>query len=171
MKKIILAVFTSFIFISTIFGQEPETNGDTGTLPKVFEIGMYEASYNQLVSEYNTLLLGACDDNMELAYGKWVSMLREMELFADQVSFDIKGGKFWLNVFFSPDGNIDYIGYSLKPISRPIEKEELESFLNAFTENFQFPIHISKRFVHYGSAAFPIMTIPVTIDEIGASDR
>ncbi len=170
MKRILFAVVLSVLFVSNIFGQEPETSGEIVELPKVFEIGAYEASYNELVSKYNTLLLDACGDNMEMAYGKWVSMLREMELFADQVSFDIKGGKFWLNVFFTSDGTIEYIGYSLKPISRDIEKEALESFLIAFTENFQFPLHISKNFVHFGSATFPIMTVPVTLEEIGATD-
>jgi len=170
MKKIVLAILLPLFFIANLAAQEPETAGEVVELPKVFEIGEFEASYNLLSSEYQTLLLDACDDNMEMAYGKWVSMLREMELFADQVSFDIKGGKLWLNVFFTSDGSIEYIGYSLKPISKEIEKEQIEDFLAAFTENFQFPLHISKKFAHYGSAAFPIMTIPIMIEEIGIAD-
>ncbi len=170
MKKIVLAILLSLIFIANLAAQEPETAGKIVELPKVFEIGEFETSYNQLSSEYQTLLLDACDDNMDMAYGKWVSMLREMELFADQVSFDLKGGKFWLNVFFTSDGTIEYIGYSLKPISKKIEKNEIEDFLAAFTENFQFPLHISKKFVHYGSAAFPTMIVPILIEEIGIAD-
>ena len=136
-------------------------NETTAELPKVFLLGAHEGAYEQLVVDYETSLLSVCDQDMDQAFQKWFSMLQEMEAYADQISFDIKGVKLWLNVFWEPDGQIKHIAYYLRPNSRNINTDEMTAFFSSFMNHYRFPLISKAPFAHYSSAFFP--TRPQTI--------
>ncbi len=131
-------------------------------LPKVFLIGEHEAEYDKLLNNHDALLLTVCDNDMDIAFNKWSSMLREMEAYSDQIGFDLKGVKLWLNVFWEADGRIKHIAYYLKPISKNIDTAELNAFFSSFMRNYQFPLVAKERYSHYGSAAFPQFPLRVS---------
>ena len=98
------------------------------SLPEVFMIGQNELLYEGLVTKCNYPLLTVCQDSMDLAYTKWMQMLSNMEQFAEQSEFDIKGIKIWLNVFWDEDGTIDHLVYFPKPNSRNMDFTLLTKF-------------------------------------------
>ena len=126
-------------------------------LPKVFQLGDFENQYDDLLMKYETSLLAACDSNMEDAFEKWLSMIKEMEAYADLIEYDIKGIKVWLNVFWEKGGSVEHIAYYLKPNSRNVDRDEFRAFLSSFMNHYVFPLKTKKGFAHYGSAAFPTM--------------
>ena len=128
---------------------------DSVDLPKAFIMGEYEDQFNNLMREHEALLLSECDNDMVIAFEKWLSMLKEMEAYSEIVEYDLKGIKMWLNVFWDKDGAIDHIVYHLKPNSRNIDIEELTAFFVSFMSNYKFPFVTDEKFSHYGSAAFP----------------
>lgn len=128
---------------------------DSTALPKVFIMGEYEDQFNSLMHEHEALLLSECDNDMAIAFEKWVSMLKEMEAYSEIVAYDLKGIKMWLNIFWDKDGAISHIVYHLKPNSRNIDLEELTGFFVSFTNNYKFPLVTDEKYSHYGSAAFP----------------
>ncbi|MBT8219667.1 MAG: hypothetical protein KJP00_07580 [Bacteroidia bacterium] len=147
-----------FILVLTGFysyGNHPDLAQDSVRLPKVFLLGEYEVQMDQQSLVHSTNLLKACDDDIELAYAKWISMVKEIEAYAKKIEFDINGVKVWLNVFYSSNGKIAHIGYHLKPNSRNISKAEFAAFLRSFVNNYTFPHTYDKPFSHYGSAGFP----------------
>ena len=96
-----------------------------------------------------------CQNDMDVAYDKWMIMLSDMEIYAVKLGYDIKGIKLWMNVYWNKNGKIDYIGYYLKPNSRNIKIEELNAFFINFIKNYQMPLTYTGKFYHNGSAAFP----------------
>ena len=125
------------------------------TPPKVFILGEHESAYEKLNLEYNVMLLTACNNNMDLAYQKWLGMLNEMEAYATLINYDIKGVKVWLNVFWNTDGTIKHIAYHLKQNSRNIDTAEFTAFLVSFINHYTFPLTSANKYSHYGSASFP----------------
>lgn len=126
-----------------------------GELPKVFTLGEYETPYEQLVTQCNSMLLSECGNNMELAYSKWSKMIKDMEAMADELDFDIKGVKVWVNVFWNEDGSIAHIVYYPKPNSRNMDFDELSAFFVNFVNKYSFDQAGEKCFSHYGSASWP----------------
>lgn len=124
-------------------------------LPKVFIIGEYERQYEELMEEHNTLLLTACDNDMNVAFEKWQEMLVGMEEQAELIDYDLKGIKMWLNIFWEGDGSIKHIAYYLKPNSRNVDTDKLSMFFINFINHYQFPVSTRKKFAHYGMASFP----------------
>lgn len=132
------------------------TTIDSTTLPKVFILGQHETAYERLFDQHSTVLLEVCDDDMDVAFDKWLSMLEEMEAYATDIDYDIKGIKVWLNVFWNKDGSIKHIAYHLKVNSKNVERiEELSAFFSSFMNNYKFPLVADRNFSHYGSASFP----------------
>ena len=131
------------------------TDSRIDTLPSVFKIGENESAYEALVTECSNPLLTVCQDSMDLAYRRWMTMLSEMEVFAEKSDFDIKGIKIWLNVFWSPNGEIKHLVYFPKPNSRNMDFDLLTKFLFNFVDNYQMESLDDYCFSHYGSAAFP----------------
>lgn len=127
-------------------------------LPKVFLIGEYSEEFENMSMEYKSNLMKACEYDMDVAFQKWMSMLQEMEAYADQIEYDIKGVKIWMKVFWKNDGSIKHIAYYLKPRSRNTDTEELSAFFSSFMNNYRFPLISKEKYSHYGSAAFP--TVP-----------
>jgi hypothetical protein len=124
--------------------------------PKVFEIGEYEADFERFTELYQTSLISVCKNDMNFAFSEWVMMMREMEKYADKIGYDLKGAQMWVNVFWNKKGKIDHIAYYLKPKSRNLKKEEIESFLTNFVSFYQFPLVATSKFSHYGGISFPI---------------
>ena len=146
----------SSINATAVSFSENELIASSDTLaPKVFKIGEYEAQYEKLMSEHEILLLSACNDDMNIAFEKWQGMLQAMEQHSDQVNYDLKGVKMWLNIFWEEDGSIRNIAYYLKPNSRNVDTDKLSLFFISFMNNYQFPLVVGERYSHYGIAAFP----------------
>ncbi len=147
-------------FGSGLAAQSDQHKVDSLALPKVFLIGEYEEQYSLLYETYNDILLSVCHDDMNLAFDKWMDMISEMESYAGQINFELRGVKIWLKVFWSATGSIEHISYYLKPNSRNIDTAELSAFLSSFMNHYQLPIKSGVRFTHNGSAAFPTAMIP-----------
>ncbi len=124
-------------------------------LPKVFMIGEYEQEYEKLVTRCNSMLLNVCDDNMETAYAKWKIMVKDMETMSDDLEFDLKGVKVWVNVFWNEDGSIAHIVYYPKPNSRNMDFDDLSAFFVNFVNEYKLDQVNTKCFSHYGSASWP----------------
>ena len=133
----------------------PDGFAHQDSLPDVFMIGQNELLYEGLVTKCSHPLLTACQDSMDLAYRKWMEMLSNMEQFAEQSEFDIKGIKIWLNVFWDEEGRIDHLVYFPKPNSRNMDFGKLTKFFDKFIGNYKMDKLGSKCYSHYGSATFP----------------
>ena len=124
-------------------------------LPVIFQLGEFEVQMDNESLTHKTQLLTACDYDIELAYGKWISMVKEMEAYSNSIGYDINGVKVWLNIFFESNGQIGHIGYYLKPNSKNLDRQEFAAFLKSFVNNYSFPHTFNEPFSHYGSAGFP----------------
>ncbi len=146
-----LTLFFTSLMPSLLMAQE-----DNGTdLPAVFMIGEYELAYEAMVVECSGHLLAVCDDSMDEAYKEWLLMLKDMEDFSNTQSFDIRGIKIWLNIFWNEDGTIRHLVFYPKPNSRNMDFEELRNFFNLFVQQYTFSKKSEACFSHYGSAKFP----------------
>lgn len=134
-------------------GPEPKKK----KLPKIFVLGDFQTSYDELVVDYNQSLLDACDCSMEQAFAKWLSMLHELDVYSKKENIDIRGVKAWLHVFWNADGSIKNIAYHLRPNSKQIEAEKFNYLLEKFAQQYTFPTASSngKGFSHYSTGAFP----------------
>lgn len=153
-------VWTIFCWAAVIgFAQGNKAKNTTTseqTLPTVFLIGENDKAYTNLLSSQTTLL-EVCDDDMHFAYHKLMGMMREMETYAAEVNFDLKGINAWMHFFWRPDGSIDHIGFYLKPNSKNVPTERFKGFLDGFAKNHKLPIKHNKKFSHYSSFSFPII--------------
>jgi len=78
MKHLLLSVLTLFSIVSMALASgTPGPQPKNKTLPKVFVLGQFESSYDDLVQSYDQSLLTACNCTMKSAFGKWLGMLRE----------------------------------------------------------------------------------------------
>lgn len=127
--------------------------------PSVFLIEDNSDAFEQLSMRYESSLITACENNMDNAYSNWISMMREVETFAEAKNFDIKGVKMWIKIFWANDGSIDHIAYFLKPNSRNISTTALSKFFKDFANFYKFPVTTQFEYSHYGSASFPIFTL------------
>ena len=151
---ILMLLFGCFAF--TTFAQ-----GDGGTtrskqMPQVFKIGEYEKDYDKLLMNHQAQLLNVCNNDMQDAFRKWMGMAAEIEAYAKTVDYDINGLKFWVHVFWKKDGEIDHLGFHLRPNSRHVPDEELAEFLSAFVAQYRLPINANERFSHYTTLAYPL---------------
>ncbi len=149
MKKVILFSLFCLFFLTHAQSQIQE-------LPKVFLLGEHEKPYEVATQTYSKTLLEVCNDDMQVAFQHWIAMAKEMDDFAEKISFDVKGVKVWMHVFWNEQGGIDHIGYFLRPDSRNIKTNELSAFFMAFMGRYNaFPVKISQKFSHYTGATFP----------------
>lgn len=130
------------------------------SLPKVFLIGEYEEEYANLYKTYHGILLSVCEDDMNLAFDKWMDMLDSMESYANEIGFSLNGVKVLLNVFWNEDGSIQYISYYLKPNSLNVDTAELSAFFSSFASRYRLPLVTDRKFTHNGTAQFPTKLIP-----------
>lgn len=159
MKKII-KTYLSFLLLLSLSATQlvaaPVASYEgIDSLPQVFMIGQNEIEYENLVTVCNKPLLNVYQDSMDMAYRYWMTMLSDMEQYADKAEFDIKGIKIWLNVFWNPNGSIKHIVYFPKPNSRNMDFDLLTKFFKRFADQWAASNGESKCYSHYGSATFP----------------
>lgn len=159
-----------FAFANTVGDDECEDTAEycevqIVDLPKVFLIGEYAEEFDLASAEYSLQLMEACNQDMNQAYFKWLSMLQEMEDYAETLDFEIKGVKMWIKVFWDTNGKIDHIAYYLKPNSRNVDLDELTAFFMSFMNQYEFPLITEEKFSNYGSAAFPIVSSRKSTDK------
>lgn len=146
----------SSFYLALLFASSLSINlSAQDALPRVFMIGDHEKAYEKLVLDCNTMLLSVCQDNMQLAYSSWTKMIKDMEAYSDELNFDLKGVKIWLNVFWNADGTVRNIVYYPKPNSRNMNFEELTAFFTNFVKNYEFTYKTPMCYSHYGSASWP----------------
>lgn len=150
-----IGIILTFLMIG--FHPEPAVSQPTtDALPKVFLIGQFQEEYEQLNVECDRTLLSNCDESMEVAYYKWMGLLTEIEKYSEQVGFDIKGVKLYINVYWNSDGSIKHLVYYLKTNSKNMNLDELTDFFDSFTAQYKPIIVDQVCFSHNGSANFPI---------------
>lgn len=128
------------------------------TMEKVFKLGEKEEWYEQLTSTYNETLLSACDNDIKMAFGKWMDMMQAMDAHADKVNFNLKGVQVWLHVFWNPEGSIDQLGFLMRPESRNVGEQELKAFFASFIKEYRLPLQNDRKFSHYTGATFPTIS-------------
>lgn len=155
MKNSIL--FTMLMSALTLVSLEAQNTTITSQaqLPKVFQLGGNEQAYEALTQEYPQTLLGVCNNDMKVAFDKWLEMMKALESYAGRINFDIKGMKVRLHVFWDTKGNIEHIGYVFRPNSRNARAEEFNAFLSSFIRQYTFPIEAQQKYSHYTIATFP----------------
>ena len=151
-------VFPAIANTHTNINPKTVTEQDTLSLPKVFQLGDYEAQFEKLSVDYQTSLLTATNEDFNTMFETWTSMLKEMQAHSEEVNFDLKGIKMWLNVFWDKNGKIEHIAFFLKPNSKNVDRVELGAFLTDFMNSYTFPVIHEKKYSHYSGAAFPIFT-------------
>ncbi len=149
MRFIFSYILVLLVAISSI------AQSDTQVSERAFLIGENEEHFELLVTEHSEQLLNVCNNSMDKAYDAWVNLLKDLEGFAEDRNFDLKGTKIWINVFWNTDGSIRNIVYYPKPNSKNMDFSLLSSFLADFVASYQFALTNDKPFSHYGSASFP----------------
>lgn len=152
-----LVVILLCSFTSTNQKQQVSIQSVTEQIPIVFVINQKPTVFESLHKEYSTLLLSACQEDMNKAFETWKELLQEISLFALEKDVDITGVKMWLKVFWSKDGQIKHIAYNLRPESKNIDRNELTQMLKQFVMSYQNSLaNTSSNFSHYGSVSYPI---------------
>ena len=124
-------------------------------LPEVFLIGEYEDQYLALSQQHPEVFLSVFDNNIDKAFKGWSDLLMDIEDYAADVKFDIKGAKLWLNVYFNADGSISNLAFYPKPNSRNIPREQLVAFFKNFVRQYHFTETYTSGFQHSSGASFP----------------
>lgn len=153
MKNIFFTLLACFFIV-----QMSAQSAAQSQLPRVFLMGGNEKSYEALLEDYPKTLLDVCDNDMKMAFDKWLEMMKALEAYAKRINFDIKGVKVRIHVFWDTEGNIEHIGYIFRPKSRLARPEEFTAFLSSFTRQYQFPLKTRERYSHYTIASFPIFS-------------
>ncbi len=145
---VILGILLSSV---SLFGQSRPSK------PAVFMIGENEKAYDQLVTDYSTMLLLVCNNDLEKSFEIWTDFLHDIEDYAAQSGYDLKGAKLWINVFWDKEGKIDHIVFYPKPNAKNLNYENLKPIFESFITQYQIPVKYTTKYSHYGSANFPIM--------------
>lgn len=124
-------------------------------LPEVFLIGEHEDRYLELSEQHPGMFMTVFNNNLDQAYKGWSEFLMDIEDYAADLKFDIKGAKLWMNIYFNPDGTISNLAFFPKPNSRNIPEEQLTAFFKNFVRQYRFLETSDKGFQHSASASFP----------------
>lgn len=155
MTPLVAKSFIPFIFclllVNNTKSQSVQPAKDPSlTIPPVFLLGEYEQQYEEIVPRYSSLL-EACNGDMQVAFGKLMSMMKEMEAYGELTGYNLKDINAWMHFFWRKDGTIEHIGFYLKPNSRNVNPEGLKNFLAGFAKQYKFPLNASSGFSHYSS--------------------
>ncbi|TAK47904.1 MAG: hypothetical protein EPO28_01600 [Saprospiraceae bacterium] len=149
---LLFGLFTSSAFTQT----SAASHGQPGSLPVVFLLGEHDQQYEEIMPEFGTLL-EACGGDMNVAFGKLMSMMQEMEAYATFTGYDLKGINAWMHFFWNKNGGIEHIGFYLKPNSKNVNTDRLKSFLDRFARQYKMPLTATKPYAHYSSFSFPVV--------------
>lgn len=157
-----LFIYTFFFIHSTICycADQPTNKGiysyNLDTLPTIFMIGQFTDPFEALNNSSQTLL-EVCQNDVYLAYDKWLHMLSELESVSETLGLTLKGSKYWFSVFWNQDGTIKHFAYFPKTGSKEIDHKVFKEVLSTFISNYKLPVaNIKNSFYNYGSAAFPL---------------
>ena len=160
MKLSALCILMSCVFLlsGSDLGAQSSSRDVSGyvALPKVFKLGEYSDPYETVRTDYKSLL-DACEGDMLSAHGKLLGMMESLETFAEEKEFDLNGIKAWMHFFFKENGEIDHIGFHLKPNSKNVDLVDFGAFLKSFSKEYQFPLKTEEEFAHYSSFSFPVL--------------
>jgi len=151
LKGSLLSFIILFSFISVTTAQ----SGSLDTLPRVFTVGEFSRQYEDLVSECELPLLQISAMSMDKASKHWLKVMRELELHADSLEFDIRGVRLWINIFWNADGSIKHMVYFPKRNSKNVDFKRLALVLDSFCESAQIKLRAPSCYSHSGSASFP----------------
>lgn len=151
MKK---SIFAALLALSLPFLSVAQS----GSIDKIFVLGTEEQHYEQLTSGYAQSLLEASGGDITKAFEGWLDMQQAIDAYANSQAYDLNGVRLWLHVFWAPDGQIDQIGFLLRPDSRLVTESEIKALLAGFIEQYRLPIQSNKNFNHYTGAAFPTLS-------------
>lgn len=163
MNNIKKQLFCTVLLLTTfVWGYaRPSFFPQTDSLPRVFLLGeTKDRDFEQLKSAYSLSLLEASQGDMETAYYTWMHMMKHLESYAKQQSYDLDGLKMWIYVFWHKDGSIAHLAYFLKPTSRNIREDDLPKLtqlFEGFCKVYRFPVKTDKGFSNYSHANFPIL--------------
>ncbi len=144
-----------FIFLLGSILYLGNLNAQNTDLPQVFLLGDEERAYESLTQNYKQSLLEACDNDMKLAFDKWLKMMQDVEAYADKINYDINGIRLLMHVFWNESGKIDYLGFFIRPNSRNVDPAEIKAFFTSFIADYKFDLSSNKKFAHYTKATFP----------------
>lgn len=142
-----------------------QTSGTDKALPEVFIIGEHEEQYLDLSRQFPAVFMSVYNNDISRAYSGWTELLMDIEDYATEIGFDIKGTKLWLNLWFRPDGSVAHLAYYPKPNSRHIPEEHLIAFFKNFVRQYKLPVTSDKGFFHSAGAAFPTFFERTTADK------
>ncbi|MBP6794553.1 MAG: hypothetical protein KA143_05850 [Saprospiraceae bacterium] len=154
--------YTFFLFNSIVsYSAELAVGRDkyvshADSLPAIFMIGQFTDPFEALNNSSQTLL-EICQNDVYLAYDKWLHMLSELESVSESLGLTLKGSKFWFSVFWNQDGTIKHFAYFPKSGSKEMDQKVFKEVLTTFIANYKLPIVNNKStFYNYGSGAFPL---------------
>ncbi len=127
------------------------------SMPRVFLLGENEKDYQALTEKYPQQLQAVCDNNLAVAFEKWVNYQKNMEEYAEKIKYDLNGVKVWFHFFWDADGTVKHVGYLLQPDSKNVVKAEFRAFLSSFMSRYQIDVKSDRPFAHYSIASFPVM--------------
>lgn len=147
--------FLSIITLLSVISSAIAQPGSLDTLPRVFTVGEYSKQYEDLVTECELPLLQISAMSMDKASEHWLKVLRELELHAESMEFDIKGVRLWINIFWNADGSIRHMVYFPKRNSKNVDFKRLAVVLRSFCESSTTKLRAPACYSHSGSARFP----------------
>lgn len=153
MKYLIRITFTLFL-VSAHLQTYAQTPG-TAQIPEVFLIGEYEDQYLQLSEAFPQSFMSLYANNIDLAYKGWSGFMMDIEDYAADLKFDIRGVKLWINIYFHPDGTVAHVALYPKPNSRNIPEDQLVAFFKNFVRQYHFTETAEQGFRHSASVSFP----------------
>ena len=118
-------------------------------------MGEFGKAYEILVSECEVPLNDILGSSMDSTYHHWIKTLNQLERHAENMQFDIRGVKVWMNIFWADNGDIQHIAYFPKKTSRNIDFKRFVKMLESFIEQYTGTLKHSSCYSHYGSASFP----------------
>lgn len=133
-------------------------------LPDVFQIGEYTEAYESLHMNHLNLM-EVCDDDMQLAFGRWMHMLNAIDAHSEDLGVDLKGVKLWIHVFWDQQGNIKHLAFHPKPTSKFMNINELTALFKNFVKDYKLPLQAEMDYTHYGSAEFPTLATRLALKE------
>ena len=132
-----------------------QSHAQVSAVPKVFLIGEYEERYLELSQNHPAQFISVYQNDIDRAYKAWSNCMMDMEDYAAQLNFDLKGVKLCLNLYFNCDGTISNLAFFPKPNSRNVPEDQLAAFFKNFVNYYRLPVSAEKGFQHSTSASFP----------------
>lgn len=148
MKFFAMLICSFFLVIGSTTAQD---------IPAAFSLDKNEQAHRTLIKSHPKTLLDAANDDLKVVFEQWLHLMHDIDKYSEEVKFDIKGVRVWLDIFFAADGSIEHIAFILRPDSRNIDEAELRAFFSAFTRKHKLDLTYAEGFHHYSGANFPTL--------------